>query len=125
MALRRILKVKEERVPLKGRVVQGAHALSLPRLVVWLHQRLGGAPYIQRTVSPDAPHLSSGTAADGAETQRKTGKNPKRARPAEHAASQGGKSAKNVNLTGHGPGQGFLSKTKCPVVRNSVTPIPG
>lgn len=48
------------------------------------------------------PDLASGAAANGAENQRKIGPNLKRVRPAENAASQGGKSARNVNLTGRG-----------------------
>ena len=43
----------------------------------------GGSPHIQRAVSPNDSRLASGTAANGAVTQRKTGTNPKRARPAE------------------------------------------
>ena len=40
-------------------------------------------------------------------TPRKTGVHSKRARPAEPAASQSGKSAKHSNLTGRCPGQGL------------------
>jgi len=90
----------------------------------WWYGRIrnGEFPNIE---SPNDSRLASGTAASGAVTQRKTGTNPKRARPAEHAASQRGKSAKNVNLTGVALVKVFPFKTRCPVVRNSVTPIPG
>ena len=52
-------------------------------------------------------NLSLGTAANGAETPRKTGVHSKRVRPAEPAASQPGKSAKHSNLTGRSLGQGI------------------
>ena len=67
----------------------------------------GGSPDIPRTVGPNFSHLALGTAANGAVTPRKTGVHAKRARPAEPAASQPGKSAKHSNLTGCGPGQGI------------------
>ena len=88
----------------------------------------GGAPDSSRTVSPNAPkhpaqtggspavprtrgqndfNLSLHTAANGAETPRKTGVHSKRVRPAEPAASQPGKSAKHSNLTGRSLGQGI------------------
>ena len=64
-----------------------------------------GSPDIPNTVGPNVSNLALGKAANGAVTHAK------RARPAEPAASQFGKSAKNSNLTA--------------VVRNSVKPIPG
>ena len=67
----------------------------------------GGLPAFPRTRGPNHSNLSLGTAANGAETPRKTGVHSKRVRPAEPAASQSGKSAKHSNLTGRGPGQGI------------------
>ena len=90
----------------------------------YIHQR-PGSPAFPRTRGPNASNLSLGTAANGAETPRKTRVHSKRVRPAEPAASQSGKSAKHSNLTGRGLGQGISFKTKCPGVRNSVKPIPG
>ena len=85
----------------------------------------GGSPAIPRTGGPNDSNLALGTAANGAETPRKTGVHSKRVRPAEPAASQSGKSAKHSNLMGRGLVKASLSKTECPVVRNSVKPIPG
>ena len=59
------------------------------------------------SLGPNDSNLTLGTAANGAETPRKTGVHSKRVRPAEPAASQSGKSAKHSNLTGRGLGQGI------------------
>ena len=87
MALWRILEARMGRTSLRKAVAQGAHT--------------------QRTVGPNVSHPALGTAASGAVTPRKIGAQQKRGRCAEPAASQSGKSAKNSNLTGRGPGQGF------------------
>ena len=85
----------------------------------------GGSPDIPKKGGPNDSNLALGTAANGAVTPRKTGVHSKRARPAEPAASQSGKSAKHPNLTGRCRVKASLSKTECPVARNSVKPIPG
>ena len=71
-----------------------------------IHHRLG-APAFPRTRGQNNSNPSLGTAANGAETPRKTGVHSKRVRPAEPAASQPGKSAKHSNLTGRSLGQGI------------------
>ena len=82
--------------------MQGAHCLSLPRLIpVW------GSPDMQLAASQVNSHAMLGTAASAAVTQKKTKTNSKQARHGNSAASHGGKSAKGNPLTGSAPGQGF------------------
>ena len=103
VALWRILEAQREKTPRCA----GGTCSALTTVGGRDTSETGRSPDISRTVGPNVSHLALGTAANGAVTPRKTGVHAKRARPAESAASQCGKSAKNSNLTGRGPGQGF------------------
>ena len=123
VALWRILEAKRERTSLRGTVVQG-HMLG-PRLVVWIRQRLGGSQiskglWVQMFPILPRERLPMALWPQARLEYTKSGRDLQCLLPPKVGNQRRIPTWRGVALV-----KAFLFKTKCPVVRNSVTPTPG